>query len=475
MTGDAIDAPAQSAADDVPGRPLTLARRAAQGAPDAVAQLGAALTRGAPIEGLDRLGSHEAARLVLALRRKQARALLRRLPDAPSLALLQALDPAVAERLLDPQEAARIAKLVAKLDIDEAAQFLAAAPRGVAEAALAAAPDPQALRAAIDFRAETAGAVMGRKLVAAPEDWTVAQVVEEIRARSEAIDKLYAVYVIDAQRRLVGYLKIRDLLLSPADAIVGSVSRPDPVAVSAGADREEVARLARRERLKAVPVVDGENRLLGVIAADELLSIERAEAAEDMKVMAGLDPEASAADGPLAILRRRLPWLAAGLVGSSIAAMVVGSYESALTEAAILASLIPIVMSLAGNAGIQASTVTVQAMSGGALWVGDIWSRIGREIGGAALNGGLVGLIVATGIMAFSLFVEIDRPAMLALTAALTLVVVTIQASTIGSIIPLALERLKFDPAVATGVFITTSNDVVGVLIFFLIATALYV
>ncbi|MGF1660536.1 MAG: magnesium transporter [Rubrimonas sp.] len=224
-----------------------------------------------------------------------------------------------------------------------------------------------------------------------------------------------------------------------------------------------------------MPVVDAEGRLLGMIAADELLAIERAEAAEDMKVMAGLDPDASAADGPLAILRRRLPWLSGGLIGSGVAALVAGAYEDALTEAAILASLIPIVMSLAGNAGIQASTVTVQALGAGALWVGDLWGRVLREIGGALLNGGAVGLLVAAGVMGMAQIVEIERPEMLALTAVLTLLAVTVQASTIGAVMPIALERLKFDPAFATGVFIATSNDVVGVLIFFLIATTFYI
>jgi magnesium transporter len=169
-----------------------------------------------------------------------------------------------------------------------------------------------------------------------------------------------------------------------------------------------------------------------------------------------------------------LPWLAAGLIGAGTAAFVVGAYEDALTEAAILATLIPIVMSLAGNAGIQASTVTVQAQASGVFWIGDLGGRILREIGGALLNGLIVGLIVALAILGLAQLIEIERPLSLGLTAALTLIAVTTQAATIGSLVPVVLERLGFDPAVATGVFITTSNDVMGVLIFFLIATAIY-
>lgn len=232
--------------------------------------------------------------------------------------------------------------------------------------------------------------------------------------------------------------------------------------------------LAAKATLPVVPVIDAERHLIGQVTVTELREIERAEAEEDLKLMGGIAPESTAMDGPFEIVPRRLPWLAAGLVGAGTAAVVVGAYEDALTEAAILASLIPIVMSLAGNAGIQASTVTVQAQTAGALWIGDIGGRLWREIGGAVLNGSLVGLIVALAIVGIGSFADIDRPMMLGIAAGLTLIVVTVQASTVGAMVPVVLDRLGFDPAVATGIFITTSNDVVGVLIFFVIATAIY-
>jgi magnesium transporter len=453
---------------------LDALRAAARGEAGPLARVSAALGGGAPPPDLARLSAAEAARLLLHLSPRRARALLRALDAAPSLALLHELDPAVTARLIDPEGAARLAEIVSRLDDDRAADFLAEAPPAVVEAALAHSPRAGALRAALRHRAGTAGAVMRRRLVAAPEDWTLGRLVEEIRANSEQIDRLHAVYVIDGERRLTGYLKVRDLLLNPLDARVGAIRRTDVVAVTAETDRAEVAEIARREHLPALPVVDAEGRLLGIVRVEELRAIDRAEADEDLALMAGLDPEATAADGPLQIVRRRLPWLAGGLVGAGTAAVVVGAYEDALTEAAILASLIPIVMSLAGNAGIQASTVTVQAMTAGRLWLGDLAGRTLREIGGALLNGGLVGLITAAAILALSTVVEIERAPALALAAALTLVVVTVQASAIGSLIPILLEKLRFDPAVATGVFITTSNDVVGVLIFFLIATTIY-
>lgn len=452
-------------------------RRASQGEAEPLERLNELLKgdAGADLAAVGELSPAEAARLILLLKPKRARALLRLLPDAPGLAALEELDPSVREYLLDAEGEQRIAKIAAKLPVADAADFLADASEHLVEAALAVHPQAEALRAALTYSDETAGALMRRRLVAVPQDWTVGQAIDEIRQRADLIDRLYAVYVTNGGRRLVGYLKVRDLLLHPAEATVGSIMRSDTVTVSADTDREEVARIAEREHLPVLPVVDANGVLLGIITTTELREIDRDEAEEDMKLMAGLAADASAMDGPFQIVPRRLPWLSAGLVGSSIAALVVGSYEEALTEAAILASLIPIVMSLAGNAGIQSSTITVQALASNALWVGDIWGRVLRELGGALLNGAIVGLIIGTGIVGLSGFLGIERPFLLALTALLSLLVVTVQASVVGSLVPLALKRLRLDPAVATGVFITTSNDVVGVLIFFVIATSIYI
>jgi len=459
-----------------PVSPLTL-ELAAQGDDDALADVERRLrgeNAGDLQPAIGRLEPLTATRLLMRLRPRAARALLRLLPDAPSLRVLAALDNAVGDALLDADERRRTARIVAKLPTEEAADFLQEAPPELVDATLDALDRPPALVRELGYRRDSVAGTMRRSLVAVPADWTIEQVIAEIRANSERIDRLYAVYVIDAERRLLGYLKVRDLILLAGDTVVGEAMRTDTVVVGAETDREAVLNLASTQRLPVLPVVDAEGRLLGHVTADELLAIERAEAEEDLALLAGVDPASSAMDGPLRIVPRRLPWLAAGLAGAGTAAVVVGSYEEALTEAAILASLIPIVMSLAGNAGIQAATVTVQAQTAGSFWIGDLGRRLLREIGGALLNGGLVGAMVAVGILAISTVADIERPAGLGVAAALTLVVVTVQASSVGALVPVVLDRLGFDPAVATGVFITTSNDVIGVLIFFLIATAIY-
>ena len=311
-------------------------------------------------------------------------------------------------------------------------------------------------------------------MIATPQDWTVAQVITEIRARSGDIGQLHAVFMVDDAYRLRGYLNLGDLLMQPPDARVGDIMHLDPVAVSADADDEVVARIADQRRLPVVPVTDRRGRLVGIIGAEELRHIGEQEIAEDLKQLSSVAPDSDPLDLPLTILQRRFPWLASALIGALAAGLIVGSFEEALEEAVILASLIPLVMDMAGNAGIQSSTVTIEAMAGASFWRGDIRGRFLREIGGAVLNGVAVGLLTLVGIQVLSLFTAIEAPLWLGLTAAITLVLITVQAAAVGVLVPLGLSKLKFNPAVGTGVFITTVNDLLGITLLFLVAKVFY-
>lgn len=452
-------------------------RRAAQGDAAPLSRISAALRRRDEPElaAVRELSAVEAAGLVLQLKPKDARLLLALLPDTPNLAVLGVLDPAIRAKLIDEAERARLARTLAGLDVPFVADLLAGLPAAAIEPILAAHPRAQEIRAAISYGIETAGAAMlRRQLVAVPPDWTLGQVIEEIRAHSADIERLYAVYVVDADRRLVGYLKLRDLLMQPAGASVRDVMRTDVVAVAAATDRETAVRLADRERLPVIPVTDAGGRLVGLISAEEIRAIGREEISEDLKALSSVAPDSDPGDGPFTILRRRFPWLVSALIGALGAGLIVGGFENALEEAVILASLIPMVMDMAGNAGIQSSTVTIEAMASASFWRGDIRGRFLRELGGAALNGAAVGIVTALGIMALSLLFEVEQPAWLALTAATTLVLITVQAAVVGILVPLGLARLKLDPAVGTGVFITTVNDFAGITILFLTAKLLY-
>jgi magnesium transporter len=221
-------------------------------------------------------------------------------------------------------------------------------------------------------------------------------------------------------------------------------------------------------------VVDADERVIGRITLDELRDVVRREAEEDIKLMSGVAPDARPDESIGRLVKGRLPWLVGGLIGASIAAVVVGAFEEQLAKAAILATFIPIVMAMAGNAGIQASTVTVQGLALGNLWIGDIWRRIGKELLGSLINGVLVALLLGALILLAAQIFEIVDPLRLAFAAGLSLATMIVMAATLGATIPMALNHFKVDPAMATGVFITTSNDIFGVLIFFVIATLVY-
>lgn len=451
---------------------------AAAGDPEALASVDAALKSGqmdALPAAANALEPAAVADLILRLKPKRARRLLGVLSDELALRVLEHLDAAVGEGLLDAAQERRFQRILAKLPAREAADFLADAPPSLS-ASIREAPTEAlaAVSGGLSHAPDSVGARMSRCFLVAPLDWTLGQVLDALREGADAETSLGDLYVVDGEQHLQGLLHLRELLLRPATTPVAKVLVPAPVVVTAETDRAEAAALADEAGVSDLPVVDNQARLVGRLAAEALRAIDRAEADEDLKLSGGVAPTSTQIDGPLRTLPRRLPWLAAGLIGSGTAAMVVGSYEEALTEAAILATLIPIVMSLAGNAGIQASTVTVQAQTSGTFWIGDLGGRLLREIGGALLNGLVVGLLVGCAILGFSNVTEIDRPWALAATALFTLVVVTTQAAAIGSMVPVLLARLGFDPAVATGVFITTSNDVIGVLVYFLVATTLY-
>ncbi len=335
-------------------------------------------------------------------------------------------------------------------------------------------PQADRLRQAQAANRDSAAAHMRHGVMIVPVAWTVAQVIADLRTRHSDIPQLDMIFSVDGDQRLVGYVRPRDLLLSPGETPLAPLLRDDALVVDGRADQEDVLHLAEARGARILAVTDDQGRVLGGIAPPELAEILREESEEDLLKLGGVSPASSQFDAPVQIVRRRLPWLLGGLIGASVAAMGIVSYEDALAESAILASFIPVVLATAGNAGIQASTVSVQVLTSGHNWQGDLPGRVLRELGGAALNGVLVGLVVACLALLGSLVINIRAPGLLALTATIALTLVTTIAAGMGTLVPFALRALRLDPAAATGIFITTTNDVFGVLTFFTVASVIY-
>jgi len=426
------------------------------------------------VELLKRWDPVDVMQLLTRLRLKQARKLFQWLPANPSIKVVAELRPEFRSLLMEESTLEQFRDILAGLDPEDAVEILNEFPDDVADELIARLLDVEEIGTRGSYADDTAGRVMARKFVALPEDCTAGAAVAQMRAEADRIRKVFTVYVTDAAGRLTGTVEVGKLLLAELDTRLGDLMNRDVIAVSADTDQEEVLRLARKRDMRTVPVVGGDGQLIGRVTPKQLTRIASDEANEDMLLMSGVSAEARSDDTVLRIVRGRLPWLLAGLVGASIAATVVGSYEDQLAEAAILAAFIPVTMSMAGNAGLQASAVAVQGIATGALWSGDILYRLLKELLAALFNGAVAGTLLGLLVLSASFVVPLDAPLRLALATSLSLLCVTTLAAMVGATVPIVLDKIGIDPAMAIGVFITSSNDVLGVLIFFLMATTFY-
>jgi magnesium transporter len=412
--------------------------------------------------------------LLIFLPIKLARRLFGWLPSSAAVDVLVAVSTDLRAQLMQDIEVVRIAEIAEALGEDDAVELLDDLPQPVAEEVLGHLPDSEDLRERLEFEEDTAGEAMTTKFVAVIDHWDVRMATRAVRKMAAEIESFYEVYVVNEERQLVGRLQLRDLLLNKKKTRIRDIMREVDVFVSPDEDQEDVLELARTYNVQNIPVVDDEMHVIGRITVEELHEIVRDEAEEDIMLMSGVAPDALPDDSVGRIIRGRFPWLAGGLVGAALAGLVVGSFEDQLKQAAILASFIPVVMAMAGNAGIQASTVTVQGLAAGNLWIGDLGRRVVKELMGSLINGALIAVALGVLVIAASNFITVDAPVRLAAAAGLSVLLVTMIAATLGSTIPLILNHFDIDPAVATGVFITTTNDILGVLVYFSVASTIY-
>ncbi|MFT4604061.1 MAG: magnesium transporter [Rhodothermales bacterium] len=416
------------------------------------------------------------ASLVHHLSRQDAGTVLGWLTSEVAGDVIVELDDDFRANLLEDVEPARLTAVLDEMDTDDAADVLSDLPSELAEAVLLTLEDAEDVGALLNYHEETAGGIMAAEFVAVHTDWTVEQATEEVRRNAEEVEHVYGVYAVDRDNALRGFVPLKRLLLSPAVAMIETVMDADPICVETSVDQEEVARVMERYDLVSLAVVDESGRLAGRITIDDIVDVIREEAEEDIQRMSGVAGGEEATDSVLRVVRGRLPWLLAGMLGAGFAAAVILQFEDALAASAILAGFIPIVMATAGNAGIQSSAIAVQGLAAGDIWAADLMPRIWREVAVSVLNGIAVAIILGLAIVAVDAagLIAINNPVRLAGTASLALVLVIILATTIGATIPLLLDKAGIDPALATGPFITTSNDILGILVFFLLAEALY-
>jgi len=290
--------------------------------------------------------------------------------------------------------------------------------------------------------------------------------IQEIRIKSREVEQVYNVYAIDRGGRLAGVVPLKKLILENPKTLIRELMNRDVISVSVDQDQEQVAAVVRKYDLVSIPVVDAYGRLVGRITHDDVIDVLQEEATEDIDRMAGItDEEVLQEMSTLRISRRRLPWLLIALIGQLTAAFILSTFEATFRQITAIVFFIPVIMAMGGNAGIQSSTIVVRSIALNEGGASNGWRRFYREFRVAILNGVVITLIL------FPIVVLWLKQLDFGIVLGIAMLLVIIMAASIGAIIPYVLNRLKFDPAIATGPFITTSNDILGLFIYLGLAT----
>ena len=400
------------------------------------------------------------------LQLEEALFLIRTLDSERTGDVLTELDEDLREEILSELSAVEIASELAELDTDDAADIITELPTELAREVISEIEDREHAAEIIEllrYDENSAGGLMAKELIKVNENWTVTTCVREMRAQAEYVTRVHSIYVVDNENVLKGRLSLKDLLISPNNAHIKDVYIPKVDYVSVNEDPEEVAKIMAKYDLEAIPVVDEMKRLVGRITIDDIVDVIKEEADKDYQQMAGITQDVYADDSILDLTRARLPWLIVGLVGGLGAAFIMGTFESIISDHAILFFFTPLIAAMAGNVGVQSSAIIVQGIANDDI-KGSIGARLSKELFLSLLNG----LILA--VLLF-LSTWIWKGELLTASAvSLSLIAVIIIAGLVGTFIPLFLDKRGIDPAVATGPFITTSNDIFGILIYFWIA-----
>lgn len=415
---------------------------------------------------MEELHYADVAEIIDELNEDEATYIIKLLQSDKTSDVLTELDEDVREAILGNLSAKEIAEELGELDTDDAADIVGELPNDIIQEVISEIEDREHAKDIVDllrYDEYTAGGLMAKELVKVKEDWNVLTCVKEMRAQAEKVTRVHSIYVVDAEDKLKGRLSLKDLLTTSTTAHIKDVYIPKVDSVGVNEKPEEVAKIMQKYDLEAIPVVDEIGRLVGRITIDDIVDVIREEADKDYQMAAGISQDVEADDSIWDLTRARLPWLFLGLVGGVGAAAIMGGFEEMISKHAILFFFTPLIAAMAGNVGVQSSAIIVQGLANDDL-KGSVGNRLIKEMLLALLNG----IILAAALLLFTWFWKGDF--LTALAISLSLIAVILVAGFIGTFIPLFLHKRNIDPAIATGPFITTSNDIFGILIYFWIA-----
>ena len=382
--------------------------------------------------------------------------------------VLTELDEDVREKILETLSEKEIAGEIKELDSDDAADILSELSDEKQEKVISLIKDEsitENIRELLNYEEDSAGGLMAKELISVSENWSVLTCLREIRKQAKDITRVHSIYVLNKEKVLIGRLSLKDLITSPSKSKIKEIYIPKVDYVNVNDSADEVAKLMSKYDLEAIPVVNDKIELLGRITIDDIVDYIKDEAEEDYLLAAGISNDVEADDSILELTKARLPWLILGLFGGLGSVFILENFESimATKELRALFFYTPLIAAMAGNVGVQSSAIVVQGLANDQI-KGSLLSRLIKEISLTLLNGIILSLI----IIVFGLL--INQSIDMSITISVSMILVIIVAALIGTSVPIILEKFGIDPAIATGPFITTGNDVIGILLFFYIA-----
>ena len=381
--------------------------------------------------------------------------------------ILLELDEEVRETILSTLSAKEIAEELDELDTDDAADIIAELPQSKKALVISELEDVEHAKDIVDllrYDENTAGGIMAKELVRVNENWTVLTCVKEMRLQAENVTRVHSIYVVDDEDRLKGRLSLKDLLTTSTKTQISDIYIKKVDYVRVATKDVEVARIMQKYDLEAIPVVDELDRLVGRITIDDIIDIIKEEADKDYQLAAGISQDVEADDSILELTKARLPWLVLALFGGFISVKVLGIFEPMMESHRMLLFFTPLIAAMAGNVGVQSSAIVVQGLANNSI-TGSLWNRLLKELSLSLLNGSIL-----AGILILGSHFLLGYEFIIGITVSIALLSVIVIASLIGTFIPIVLDKYGVDPALATGPFITTSNDIMGIIIYFTIA-----
>ncbi len=409
------------------------------------------------------------AEIINHLKREDAEYLFNLLDTEIASEVVVEIDENLREKILKKIDTEKITDIVDELETDDATDILSELPEQVAEQVLENIniEDSADVKELLKYPEDTAGGIMSSDYVYVIETAFVKDAIAEVRKNAEELEHIYYIYVLSKRGTLRGVVELKSLLVHPFDKKISSVMAEDLIYVTPDIDQEEVANLIKKYDLVSIPVVDEDKKLLGRITIDDIVDVIMEEADEDLQKVAGLSEEQETSDSVFRISRIRLPWLIIALFVEMIGVFVLSKYADVLFQKLIVAAFfIPVVMAMGGSTGTQASIVMVKGLGEDEVWFKSSIKKLMKEFFVAILNGLVLGSLL---LLISLIFFRENMNEVIVVT--ISLLIIIIFATMIGALIPILLKKMKIDPAVATGPFVTTMNDVLGLCIYILIIT----